>query len=58
MSQQRAASPLDALRARRYVVSQYHSNMGNTGAFCIVHETYKYIAFGHGFNRTFGGHLQ
>ena len=39
-----------------YVVSQYHSNMGNTGAFCIVHGRYKYIAFGHGFNATYGGY--
>ena len=39
-----------------YVVSQYHSNMGNTGAFCIVHGQYKYIAFGSGFNATFGGY--
>jgi len=39
-----------------YVVSQYHSNMGNTGAFCVVQGNYKYIAFGHGFNATFGAY--
>ena len=33
-----------------------HSNMGNTGAFCLVFGRHKYIAFGHGFNATFGGY--
>lgn len=39
-----------------YVASQYHSNMGNTGAFMLRQGDYKYIAFGHGFNGTFGGY--
>ena len=39
-----------------YAVSQYHSNMGNTGAFCIVHGKHKYITFGHGFNQTYGAY--
>lgn len=39
-----------------YVVSQYHSNMGNTGGFSVVQGRYKYNAFGHGFNSTFGGY--
>ena len=30
--------------------------MGNTGAFCIVEGPLKYVAFGHGFNATFGGY--
>ena len=30
----------------RKVVSQYHSNMGNTGSFMIRKGNYKYIAFG------------
>ena len=30
----------------RYVVSQYHSNMGNTGSFMIRDGPYKYITFG------------
>lgn len=30
----------------RAVVSQYHSNMGNTGSFMIRYKNWKYIAFG------------
>ena len=33
-------------RSSRHVVSQYHSNMGNTGSFMIRDGPYKYIAFG------------
>jgi arylsulfatase K len=40
-----------------YVVSQFHSNLGNTGSFCIVHGTLKYITFGTlSLNATFGGY--
>ena len=35
-----------ASSSSRYVVSQYHSNMGNTGSFMIRDGPYKYITFG------------
>ena len=41
---------------KEYVASQYHSNMGNTGAFMLRRGAHKYVAFGHGFNGTFGGY--
>ena len=44
----------DGATRKPYAVAQYHSNMGNTGAFCIVQGPWKYVAFGHGFNATFG----
>eukprot|EP00965_Chrysotila_dentata_P171555 5661582-Pleurochrysis_carterae.AAC.1 len=44
----------DLSRRKDYAVSQYHSNLGNTGTFCIVWRNYKYIAFGHGFRRIYG----
>lgn len=40
-----------------FVVSQYHSNMGNTGSFMIRQGPWKYIAFGqngHRFNGSCG----
>lgn len=51
-----AADP--AARARKsYVVSQFHSNLGNTASFCIIQGTLKYIAFGtRSLNATFGGY--
>ena len=33
--------------ADRFVVSQYHSNMGNTASFMVRWRRWKYIAFGH-----------
>jgi arylsulfatase K len=39
--------------ANRSVVSQYHSNMGNTGSFMLRSGKYKYIAFGHGLPEIF-----
>ena len=30
-----------------FITSQYHSNMGNTGAFMVRSGKYKYITFGH-----------
>ena len=37
----------------RAVVSQYHSNMGNTGSFMLRQGPWKYIAFGHGLPEIF-----
>ena len=39
-----------------YAVAEYFSNMGNTGAFCVVEGRYKYMTFGTGFNATFGSY--
>jgi len=42
-----AAKHADASRSRPdYVVSQYHSNMGNTGSFMLRKGNWKYVAFG------------
>mmetsp|Transcript_1348 Transcript_1348/g.4412 ORF Transcript_1348/g.4412 Transcript_1348/m.4412 type:complete len:430 (-) Transcript_1348:141-1430(-) len=43
---------------KTYVVSQFHSNLGNTGSFCIVKGSLKYIVFGtRALNVTFGGYM-
>ena len=42
----RVASSIPPYPKDRKVVSQYHSNMGNTGSFMLRKGNYKYIAFG------------
>eukprot|EP00944_MAST-04C_sp_MAST-4C-sp1_P015577 g15577.t1 len=42
----RVASRIPPYPHNRKVVSQYHSNMGNTGSFMLRKGNYKYIAFG------------
>ena len=54
-TRRRGAGAEDDAR-RSYAVSQYHSNMGNTGAFCIVEAGLKLVVFGHAFNETFGAY--
>jgi arylsulfatase K len=43
---QRLRSNIPPYPKNRRVVSQYHSNMGNTGSFILRRGNYKYIAFG------------
>jgi len=42
-----STAPSELALGKDFVLSQYHSNMGNTGSFMIRSGDWKYIAFGH-----------
>eukprot|EP00937_MAST-01D_sp_MAST-1D-sp2_P001599 g1599.t1 len=44
-------APAPVYPADRAVASQYHSNMGNTGAYMLRWRQWKYVAFGHTFDQ-------